>query len=75
MRPKGKPSAQEISVLEVLNTVLAGPDAKTIRGRRAITTKPWCDECIRRALVRAENTFRTCRSRLAQKRLIECEGE
>jgi hypothetical protein len=75
-RRRGKPSAQENSLLRVLNELLKGPSmVMHYRGHMAIHSDPWQAECLRQGLVKNKDTFRGCRSRLAQKNLIECDGE
>jgi hypothetical protein len=73
-RQPGKPSSQELGVLRVFDDLLC--DSKLVhRGHRAVHNDPWKDECLRRALLTGDAAFRSCRSRLAQKYLVECDGE
>jgi hypothetical protein len=73
--PKGKPSSQELSVLGVFDELVCSSNLVTQRGRRAVHSEVWKDESLRRGLLTGEAAFRSCRSRLAQKYLIECDGE
>jgi len=45
------------------------------RGVMAIHSDPWQAECLRQGLLKNKDAFRSCRSRLAQKNLIQCDGE
>ena len=74
-RRKGKPSDQEAGLLRVLAELIKGPTMVMHRGCMAIHSDSWRDACLQRGLVPNAHTFRTCRSRLAQKNLIECDGE
>jgi hypothetical protein len=74
-RHKGKPSAQEASLLRVLTELLRSPNMVVHQGHMAIHSDPWQEECLRQGLVKNKDTFRGCRSRLAQKNLVECDGE
>jgi hypothetical protein len=75
VRRKGKPSDQEASVLRVFDELIKSPAMSMHRGRMCIHSDPWQAECLRRGLLKNKDGFRSCRSRLAQKFLIECDGE
>lgn len=62
-------------MLRVFDELLCSSNVVTHKGRRAVHSDPWAEECIRRGLVPNAHTFRTCRSQLAQKYLIECDGD
>jgi hypothetical protein len=73
---RGKPSPQEARVLEILEELARGPEGQDYKGHRAVHCDKWQTECVkRRHIVPSENVFRTNRSRLAQKYLIECDGD
>jgi hypothetical protein len=72
---KGKPSPQEERVLGVFDALAAGSNVVTHRGHRALQVEPWQDECLRRRLITSKNAFSACLSRMANKGLIECEGD
>ena len=74
-RRQGKPSRQELSVLEVLNELIGGSNVVTHKGHRAVNSEIWKEECLRRGLLPNHHAFRACRSHLVQKNLIECDGE
>jgi hypothetical protein len=74
-RQPGKPSDQELSILAVLDELLCSSNVVTHKGRRAVHSDTWRDECLRRALLTGPPAFRSCRSRLARKYLIECDGD
>lgn len=74
-RRQGKPSNQELSVLEVLNELVGGSNVVTHKGHRAVHNEAWKGECLRRGVLTGDAAFRACRSRLVQKNLIECDGE
>jgi len=74
-RQPGKPSAQEASVLRVFDELLCGSNVVNHKGRRAVHTDPWTEECLRQGVVPSAHVFRTCRSRLVHKNLIQCDGE
>jgi AAA domain/Bifunctional DNA primase/polymerase, N-terminal len=71
----GKPSGQEASVLAALSGLLVGSNVTTFRGHIAVHTELWQADCLRRGLVVSASSFRNVRSRLAQKNLIECDGD
>ena len=75
VRRRGKPSDQEASLLRVLDELIKGSTTVRHRGCTAVHSDRWRDACLQRGLVPNAHTFRTCRSRLAQKNLIECDGE
>jgi len=72
---RGRPSDQEASVLKILDALTNSPAMVMHRGFRAVPSAQWEAECLRRGLVKSKNAFRTIRSRLAQKNLIQCDGE
>jgi hypothetical protein len=72
---RGRPSDQEASVLKILDALTKGPAMVMHRGFKAVPSAQWEAECLRRGLVKSKNAFRTIRSRLAQKNLIQCDGE
>ena len=74
-RQPEKPSPTELAILRVFDELLCGSNVVTHKGRRAVHSKVWGQECTRRALVKDENAFRALRSRLAQKYQIECDKE
>lgn len=74
-RRQGKPSQQELRVLEVFDALVGSSNIVTHRGHRAVHNEPWAKECIRQNYLTSDSAFRSCRSRLAQKCLIKCDGE
>jgi hypothetical protein len=75
IRRKGKPSGKEELMIEVLNELLAGSNVLTHRGHRALHVDPWLDACLHRGILTSKNAFYTYKSRLVEKRLIQCEGD
>jgi hypothetical protein len=74
-RQPGKASGQELSVLAVFDELIGSTNVVTHKGRRAVHSDTWKDECLRRGFLVTPNAFRSYRSRLAGKYLIECGGD
>lgn len=71
-----EPSKQETTVLRAFDDLVK--DRKAVQradGHWAVTKEDWERECLRRCLVKNNDAFRACRSRLAGKNVIECDGD
>jgi hypothetical protein len=71
-----EPSKQETMVLRAFDDLVK--DRKAVQranGHWAVTKEDWERECLRRCLVKNNDAFRACRSRLAGKNIIECDGD
>jgi hypothetical protein len=72
---RGKPSGQEIGVLQVFDQLIKSPAMVMHQGQMCVHNDPWQAACLRQGLLKNNDAFRSCRSRLAQKFLIKCDGE
>jgi hypothetical protein len=73
---RDKPSPQEVGVLKGFDDLVN--DGKAVQradGQWAVKHDDWERECLRRYFVKNKDAFRACRSRLASKNIIECDGE
>src|SRR5262249_18297456 len=73
---RDKPSPQEACVAAAIDDLVK--DGKTVQrpdGYWTVKQDDWESECLRRCLVKSKDQFRSVRSRLVSKKIIQCDGD